>query len=365
MYLYEGKNYKEEVTADNDAFAQILVTVQTRPKKNREVEQLQSFDVDEGGSQPTKKRKRESLTGEELEERKKKKREEKWTKNNYTSLALDFNELDYDEMETEDTTDEDHNTNNNNDMIVDDELEGVPSSLAFNFSAPMDEEKYLHLETGDATKPKGDTESAIVVNCMDSSGKWGYGGFFNAISQLCPRAEENYSMAHKMGDLKMGDVHLIPVEIEGNEDESKRTLYIANLICQSRVGGRISAINMEKLALGLKKIALAAHAMKASVHLPRIGAHLPTTNYYSVERLIRTCIAHKKIPTYIYYFPRKSRQHRQHNTNNNGHSTTKHNKIVDEDIMDDEEIKDNEDEDQEEEIPLTKKKKVGERYNES
>lgn len=110
------------------------------------------------------------MTSEELEERKKKKKEEKWSKNNYTSLALDFNELDYDEMETEDTTDEDHNTHNNNnnnmneDMIVDDELEGVPSSLAFDFSAgAASDEKYLHLETGDATKPKGDLEPAIIV----------------------------------------------------------------------------------------------------------------------------------------------------------------------------------------------------------
>jgi superfamily II DNA/RNA helicase len=360
LYLYEGKNYKEEVTANNDAFAQILVTVQAKPKKNRELEQLQSFEVAEGGaSQPTKKRKRESLTGEELEERKKKKKEEKWSKHNYTSLAIDFNELDYDAMETEDTTDEDHNTNNNNnneDMIVDDELEGVPSSLAFNFSAPLDDEKYLHLETGDATKPKGAMEPAIIVNCMDSSGKWGYGGFFNAISGLCPKAEETYGLAHKMGDLKMGDVHLVPVETGSDEDAEKRTLYVANLICQSRVGGRISAINMEKLALGLKKIALAAHAMKASVHLPRIGAHLPTTNYYSVERLIRTCISNKKIPTFIYYFPRKSRQHRQHNTNNNnGHN--KHNQIIEDDIMNDEEIEDEEQE--EEEIPLTKKGKSG------
>ena len=107
------------------------------------------------------------MTGEELEERKKKKKEEKWSKHNYTSLAIDFNELDYDAMETEDTTDEDHNTNNNNnnneDIIVDDELKGVPSSLAFNFSAPVDDEKYLHLETGDATKPKGAMEPAIIV----------------------------------------------------------------------------------------------------------------------------------------------------------------------------------------------------------
>lgn len=93
----------------------------------------------------------------------------------------------------------------------------------------------------------------------------GYGGFFNAISQLCPKAEENYSTAHKMGDLKMGDVHLIPVETGEDEDGSKRALYIANLICQSRVGGRISAINMEKLALGMKKITIAAHAMKGTL----------------------------------------------------------------------------------------------------
>lgn len=111
----------------------------------------------------TKKRKRESLTDEELEARKKKKKEEKWTKNKYTSLAIDFNEQDYEAMEIEDTTDEDHNNSNASDMIVDDELEGVPSSLAFNFSAAVDDEKYLHLETGDATKPKGDNEPAIIV----------------------------------------------------------------------------------------------------------------------------------------------------------------------------------------------------------
>lgn len=54
LYLYEGKNYKDEVTADNDAFAQILATVQTKPKKNREVEQLQSFEAGDGetSSQP-------------------------------------------------------------------------------------------------------------------------------------------------------------------------------------------------------------------------------------------------------------------------------------------------------------------------
>ena len=115
----------------------------------------------------TRKRKRESLTEEEIEERKKQKKQDKWLKHNYTSLAIDFNELEYDDLEDEDTTDADHNANNNNlkksDMIIDDELEGVPSSLAFNFSAPLEEEKFLHLVTGDATKPQGDMESAIIV----------------------------------------------------------------------------------------------------------------------------------------------------------------------------------------------------------
>lgn len=138
----------------------------------------------------------------------------------------------------------------------------------------------------------------------------GYGGFFNAISSLCPKAEETYSMAHKMGDLKMGDAHLVPVETGSDENAETRTFYVANLICQSRVGGRISAINMEKLALGLKKIALAANAMKGkdisklgktgsdqpkqllftcrgSVHTYQLRIIIPSSAWFELASLIR------------------------------------------------------------------------------
>jgi hypothetical protein len=61
---------------------------------------------------------------------------------------------------------------------------------------------------------------------------------------------------------------------------------------------------MNHLQLGLQKIAVAAKQHHATVHLPRIGAHLHSTNYYSIERMIRNCLASKGIETYIYYFPR-------------------------------------------------------------
>jgi hypothetical protein len=61
---------------------------------------------------------------------------------------------------------------------------------------------------------------------------------------------------------------------------------------------------MNHLQTGLKKVAQAAKQLHATVHLPRIGAHLPTTNYYSIERMIRNSLASKGIETYIYYFPR-------------------------------------------------------------
>jgi hypothetical protein len=116
--------------------------------------------------------------------------------------------------------------------------------------------------------------------------------------------EQNYAMAHKMGDLKLGDVHLIPIssqippntEIESktqiqNEGDNntnatnnennkvssaqesltstKRSpqLYVANVICQTRRSGSISPINMLKLQEALKKIAVVAKKLKGFFHL--------------------------------------------------------------------------------------------------
>jgi hypothetical protein len=132
-----------------------------------------------------------------------------------------------------------------------------------------------------------------IFSCLDNSGQWGHGGFFKAISSLSKLPEENYALAHKMGDLKLGDVHLIRITPEQTEsstlpnqnnntnntnrndlsqdrasndqnsssnpiDSSTLTLYVANVICQTRRSGVISPINMPKLQEALKKIAVVA-----------------------------------------------------------------------------------------------------------
>jgi len=62
--------------------------------------------------------------------------------------------------------------------------------------------------------------SLLPYSCLDNSGKWGSGGFFNSIRSLNPKIEENYSQAHKMGDLHLGDVHLVLVGKRPNGDEN-------------------------------------------------------------------------------------------------------------------------------------------------
>lgn len=43
----------------------------------------------------------------------------------------------------------------------------------------------------------------------DESGRWGRGGVFDAISERSPLPGEHYRLAHRMGDLAVGDVHLV------------------------------------------------------------------------------------------------------------------------------------------------------------
>lgn len=61
---------------------------------------------------------------------------------------------------------------------------------------------------------------------MDNSGKWGSGGFFNAVRALSADVEKNYEQAHKMKDLHLGDVHLIPV---GSRDDTRTCFFNSNV----------------------------------------------------------------------------------------------------------------------------------------
>lgn len=123
------------------------------------------------------------------------------------------------------------------------------------------------------------------------------------VSNLSSEPEDEYTKAGEMKDLDLGSVHLVEVGPRGKEDKFK--LYVANCIVQKRTKAtqKISGILIPELQQALKTLANEAKRISATVHLPRIGYRI--SNWYSIERTIRTTLIQAKIPTYIYYYKRK------------------------------------------------------------
>uniref|UniRef100_A0A8C9BCW2 Chromodomain-helicase-DNA-binding protein 1-like n=1 Tax=Phocoena sinus TaxID=42100 RepID=A0A8C9BCW2_PHOSS len=157
--------------------------------------------------------------------------------------------------------------------------------------------------SGDVTHPQAGAEDAVIVHCVDDSGRWGRGGLFTALEKRSAEPRKIYELAGKMKDLSLGGVLLFP--IDDKESRSKGQDLLALIVAQHRDRANVlSGIKMAALDEGLKKIFLAAKKKKASVHLPRIGHATEGFNWYGTERLIRKHLASRGIPTYIYYFPR-------------------------------------------------------------
>ncbi|GMT00372.1 hypothetical protein PENTCL1PPCAC_22546, partial [Pristionchus entomophagus] len=74
-----------------------------------------------------------------------------------------------------------------------------------------DEGEEISFVTGDLMEPKGDAH-AIIIHIVDDSGSFGSGGVFSALDSLSPSIRESYEMAGEMGDLSMGDAHLVQVK---------------------------------------------------------------------------------------------------------------------------------------------------------
>jgi len=55
-------------------------------------------------------------------------------------------------------------------------------------------------------------------SCVDTSGHWGHGGMFDALSKLSTRIGDAYEQASAHGDLHLGDLHLIRLEGEHCSD---------------------------------------------------------------------------------------------------------------------------------------------------
>uniref|UniRef100_A0A8D2CLZ5 Chromodomain-helicase-DNA-binding protein 1-like n=1 Tax=Sciurus vulgaris TaxID=55149 RepID=A0A8D2CLZ5_SCIVU len=215
----------------------------------------------------------------EKEEAEHKKKMAWWESHNYQSFCLPS-----EESESEDLEDE--------------EDESAPE-LGYGDPDPASI-KYV---SGDVTHPQAGTEDALIVHCVDDSGRWGRGGLFTALEARSAEPRKVYELAGKMKDLSLGSVLLFP--IDDKETRNTGQDLLALVVAQHRDrSNALSGIKMAALEEGLKKIFLAAKRKKASVHLPRIGHATKGFNWYGTERLIRKYLAARGIPTYIYYFPR-------------------------------------------------------------
>uniref|UniRef100_A0A663DQE9 Chromodomain-helicase-DNA-binding protein 1-like n=1 Tax=Aquila chrysaetos chrysaetos TaxID=223781 RepID=A0A663DQE9_AQUCH len=308
MYVYEGKDYsKEPSREDRKAFDQLLdlqkALTEETSKEGRALRNKANALLTGLREQST--RRKHLLSPEELEARRKKRQEaaakrarlmeEKaaakaeaehkkkmawWEANHYTSTCLPSEESDSEEEFEEDEA-------------------GLNMDLDYK-DADLNCIKYV---MGDVTHPKAEEEDAIIVHCLDDSGRWGRGGLFTALEARSDQPRKIYEMAGKMKDLELGGTLLFP--IDDKKSRKKGQDLLALIVAQHRDrSNNLSGIKLSALEKGLKKIYLAAKKRNATVHLPRIGYATKGFNWYGTERLIRKYLATRGIPTLIYYFPR-------------------------------------------------------------
>ncbi|XP_076870875.1 chromodomain-helicase-DNA-binding protein 1-like [Brachyhypopomus gauderio] len=307
MYYFEGKDYsKDPSTEDQSTFELLLegqlAQLEDAGKESRTLRHRAGGLL--SGPLATPARRKRPLTEAELEQRREKRqeaaakraklqeekrrqREEQkykkkmawWASCRYKSPCLPSAD-----SEGEDVDDEDD--------------DGSVTSTDSEHTA-------IHYVLGDVTHPQAEREDAIIVHCVDDSGRWGRGGLFTALEVRTDEAKKQYELAGDMDDLELGSVLLFPIDDRqsrlGGQD------YLALIVAQQRdKANNLSGIRLTSLEEGLRKVYRAAKQKKASVHLPRIGHSTKGFNWYGTERLIRKYLASRGIPTFIYYYRRKT-----------------------------------------------------------
>uniref|UniRef100_A0AAQ4NXJ3 Chromodomain helicase DNA binding protein 1-like n=1 Tax=Gasterosteus aculeatus aculeatus TaxID=481459 RepID=A0AAQ4NXJ3_GASAC len=152
---------------------------------------------------------------------------------------------------------------------------------------------------GDVTHPHAAQGDAIIVHCVDDSGRWGRGGLFTALEARSDEPRKKYESAGKMKDLDIGNVLLFPIDDKQSRLDGRDQLAL--IVAQRRdKDNNLSGILLSALDDGLKKIYAAAKRNKASVHLPRIGHATRGFNWYGTERLVRKHLASRGVATFMY-----------------------------------------------------------------
>uniref|UniRef100_A0A672HZ12 Chromodomain helicase DNA binding protein 1-like n=1 Tax=Salarias fasciatus TaxID=181472 RepID=A0A672HZ12_SALFA len=180
------------------------------------------------------------------------------------------------------------------DSEEEEEEEEDNSSTCFSDSDRTDIQYVL----GDVTHPHTAQGDAIIVHCVDDSGRWGSGGLFTALEVRSDEPRKQYELAGKMKDLGLGNVLLFPIDDKQSRLNGQDNLAL--IVAQERdKANNLSGIFLTALDDGLKKIYAAAKRKNASVHLPRIGHSTKGFNWYGTERLIRKHLASRGVPTFM------------------------------------------------------------------
>ncbi|KAM3619606.1 uncharacterized protein V6R79_010783 [Siganus canaliculatus] len=310
MYFFEGKDYSKDPSSEDQKHFERLLQEQLEEfqravGEGRALRHKAGVSLSAALQAPARKRK--PLTEAELELRrqkraetaakraklqedlKKKQQEQKykkkmawWESCGYRSRCLPS--VDSEEEEEEEEEEEDDSSECSTDV----------------------DSRAIQYVLGDVTHPHAAHGDAIIVHCVDDSGRWGRGGLFTALEVRSDEPRKQYELAGKMKDLDLGNVLLFPIDDKQSRLDGKDQLAL--IVAQQRdKANNLSGILLTALDEGLKKIYTAAKRNKASVHLPRIGHSTKGFNWYGTERLIRKHLASRRIPTFIYYHSRAAK----------------------------------------------------------
>ncbi|XP_008405813.1 chromodomain-helicase-DNA-binding protein 1-like [Poecilia reticulata] len=318
MYFFEGKDYsKDPSSEDQRSFDRILeeqmAEFQKAAGEGRALRRKAGSSLSVTFAIPARKRKplteaelelrrrrRQEATAKRakmMEDKKRLEEEEKrrkktvwWESCGYQSLCLQL--VDSEEEEEDEEEEEEDN-----------------SSVCSTDSTSTD----IRYVLGDVTHPHTARGDAIIVHCVDDSGRWGRGGLFTALEVRSDEPRKHYELAGKMKDLELGNVLLFPIDDKQSRLDGRDQLALT--VAQKRdKANNLSGILLSALDEGLKKIYSAAKKNNASVHLPRIGHSTKGFNWYGTERLIRKHLASRGIPTFIYYHSRAVKKTASHQT---------------------------------------------------
>uniref|UniRef100_A0A1A8BF26 Chromodomain helicase DNA binding protein 1-like n=1 Tax=Nothobranchius kadleci TaxID=1051664 RepID=A0A1A8BF26_NOTKA len=118
---------------------------------------------------------------------------------------------------------------------------------------------------GDVTHPHASKGDAIIIHCVDDSGRWGRGGLFTALEVRSDEPRKQYELAGKMKDLDLGNVLLFPIDDKQSRLDGQDQLAL--IVAQQRdKSNNLSGILLSALDEGLKKIYIAARRSKGTSH---------------------------------------------------------------------------------------------------